>query len=167
MRTNLVDLMSEASKLERECLNLHYILKSDNTNSIAIELDGKEQVLNEYPQFEEQFNEYQAKLELLNKIRAVIFEKNNSLKLSTGDTIQSALVAVANKRKLLQLVEELSTLNNSKKRMTEVNNSYFISKELAFDKNRMKELAENLKLEIKDIEFEISELNAQVFEIEI
>lgn len=80
---------------------------------------------------------------------------------------KKALVNIQNKRKALELVKTLARQNPSKRRNTEVNNSYFTSKELAYDKNMMIELEQSLIEEIQYIELQISEANSQSFEIEM
>lgn len=165
METNLVDLMSKVSQLEREFNDLGYELRSNSINIKTIELDGKEQILEEYPDFINDFLRYEFLSSEITRLKGIIFERNNSLKLKNGDTIQKALTYIQNKRKMLDLVKYLARQNSSKKRNTEVNNSYFSSKELAYDKEEMKRLEKDIIKEIQDIEFEISNLNSQVFTI--
>ena len=98
-------------------------------------------------------------------MKRIISEKNNELRLNNGRTIQSTLIEISNKRKLLGLIQSLLRKNPSKERITEVNNSYFLSKELAFDKNQLQDEERDLIEEIKTLEFEISVLNSQTFEI--
>ena len=53
----------------------------------------------------------------------------------------------------------------SKERVTEVNNSYYLSKELAFNKENLEEKREILENEISQMEFEISKFNSETFEV--
>lgn len=165
MKTNLVDLMSKVSQLESEFTELSYELQNQSMNVTVIELDGQSQDLEFYPYFKDDFDRY---IELGNEItqlKGIIFEKNNSLKLKNGNTIQKTIAEIQNKRKILNLVKRLAKQNPSKKRTSETNNSYFTSRELAYDKNMMVDLQNKLTTEIQDLELEISQLNAETFEI--
>lgn len=165
MKTNLVDLMSKVSQLESEFAELSYELQNQSMNVTVIELDGQSQDLEFYPYFKDDFNRY---IELGNEItqlKGIIFERNNSLKLKNGNTIQKTIAEIQNKRKILNLVKRLAKQNPSKKRTSETNNSYFTSRELAYDKDMMVDLQNKLTTEIQDLELEISQLNAETFEI--
>lgn len=167
MKTNLVDLMSRVSQLEREYSELSYELRGNSMNLKTIELDGTAQVLEEYPNFEGDFRRFLDIGKEITRLKGIMFAKNNSITLENGDTIQKALVNIQNKRKALELVKTLARQNPSKRRNTEVNNSYFTSKELAYDKNMMIELEQSLIEEIQYIELQISEANSQSFKIEM
>ena len=93
------------------------------------------------------------------------YEKNNEFKLSDGRTIQQAIVDNTNLRKLKTTYENLLLLKNTKKRVTEVNNSYFESKTLNFDQNKLKKRLEEIDSEIQKTDFEISKLNSVEFSI--
>lgn len=98
-------------------------------------------------------------------MKSVLYEKNNIFKLTDGRTIQEAIVDNANLRKVKTAYEELLNLKNTKKRITEVNNSYFECKTLNFD---MKDLKNKIKLideQIQKTDFEISKLNSIEFEL--
>lgn len=165
MKTNLVNLMSEVSRLEERASELYSYLVRNNTNEYTIELDGRKQELKVYEDYEAKYKDYKNTLENINIMKRIISEKNNELRLNNGRTIQSTLIEISNKRKLLGLIQSLLRKNPSKERITEVNNSYFLSKELAFDKNQLQDEERDLIEEIKTLEFEISVLNSQTFEI--
>ena len=166
MKTNLIDLMSENSKLEKEISELYFDLRKNNRNIDAIELDGRISNLEYNGDFMDKYTDYNKKLEEINKIKALLFKKNNSLVLSNGKTIQAALVEISNKKKVIELINSLLTIRPSKERITEVNNSYFRSVSLAFDLEQMKDEKERSEAEIKTYEFEISQLNSNIFEID-
>ena len=166
MKTNLVDLMSENSKLEKEVQELYLDLRRNNMNEDAIELDGNKQNLKDNSDFMEKYKEFNEKLRKINAIKAILFTKNNSLLLSNGSSIQATLVEISNKKKVIDLINILLRLKPSKERITEVNNSYFLSSTLAFNSDYMKKEKERLEEEIKKLEFEISQLNSQTFEID-
>ena len=75
----------------------------------------------------------------ISNLKKVLYEKNNSFKLSDGRTIQSAIIDNANLRKVKSTYEVMLNFRNVKKRVTEVNNSYFECKTLNFDINKIKE----------------------------
>ena len=165
MKTNLVDLMSKVSQLESEFTELSYELQTQSMNVTVIELDGQRQDLEFYPYFKDDFDR---EIELGNEItqlKGIRFERNNSLKLKNGNTIQKTIAEIQNKRKVLNLVKRLAKQNPSKKRTSETNNSYFTSRELAYDKDMMVDLQNKLTTEIQDLELEICQLNAETFEI--
>lgn len=165
MKTNLVDLMSKVAQLESELVDLSYELQSQSMNVTIIELDGHSQNLEDYPDFEKNFNKFIETGNEITRLKGIIFERNNSLRLKNGNTIQKTIVEIQNKRKILNLVKRLTRQNPSKKRTSETNNSYFTSRELAYDKNSMIDLQDKLTTEIQDLELEISQLNAEMFEI--
>lgn len=165
MKTNLVDLMSKVSQLESEFVELSYELQTQSMNVTVIELDGQSQDLEFYPYFKDDFNRYIELGNEITKLKGIIFERNNSLKLKNGNTIQKTIAEIQNKRKILNLVKRLAKQNPSKKRTSETNNSYFTSRELAYDKDMMIDLQNKLTTEIQDLELEISQLNAETFEI--
>ena len=70
-----------------------------------------------------------------------------------------------NLRKLKTIYEQLLTLKNSKRRVTEVNNSYFECRTLNFDAKKIKEKLEKISDEIQETDFEISKLNSIEFDI--
>ena len=165
MKTNLVDLMSKVSQLESEFTELSYELQNQSMNVTVIELDGQSQDLELYPYFKDDFDRYIELGNEITKLKGIIFERNNSLKLKNGNTIQKTIAEIQNKRKVLNLVKRLAKQNPSKKRTSETNNSYFTSRELAYDKDMMVDLQNKLTTEIQDLELEISQLNAETFEI--
>lgn len=165
MKTNLVDLMSKVSQLESEFTELSYELQNQSMNVTVIELDGQSQDLEFYPYFKDDFDRYIELGNEITKLKGIIFERNNSLKLKNGNTIQKTIAEIQNKRKVLNLVKRLAKQNPSKKRTSETNNSYFTSRELAYDKDMMVDLQNKLTTEIQDLELEISQLNAETFEI--
>ena len=165
MKTNLVDLMSKVSQLESEFTELSYELQNQSMNVTVIELDGQSQDLEFYPYFKDDFDRYIELGNEITKLKGIIFERNNSLKLKNGNTIQKTIAEIQNKRKILNLVKKLAKQNPSKKRTSETNNSYFTSRELAYDKDMMVDLQNKLTTEIQDLELEISQLNAETFEI--
>lgn len=166
MKINLASLMSKISELESQFNELNYELKLKSINTKIIELNGQSQVIEEYPDFENELKHFMELADEITKLKGILFEKNNSIKLSNGKTIQNALIDVKNKRHVLELIKSLNKQNSYKKRTSETNNSYFTSKELAYNKEDTKKIEEDLLSEIQNIELEISKLNSELFEID-
>lgn len=95
----------------------------------------------------------------------MLYEKNNSFKLTDGRTIQQAIVDNTNLRKIKNAYEQLLLSKNSKRRVTEVNNSYFECKSINFDINEIKKKLKEVEDKIQKTDFEISKLNSMEFEI--
>ena len=103
----------------------------------------------------------------ITKIKSIIYEKNNTFKLPDGRTIQEALVDNTNLRKMKGIYNYLLSQKSVKKRVTEVNNSYFECKTVNFDINELRKEYEALEKRIQDTDFEISKLNSIEFEIDL
>ena len=67
---------------------------------------------------------------------------NTSIQELDGRTIQEAIVDNTNLRKMKSLYSSLLNKRNSKRRVTEVNNSYFESKILNYDIDKIKNESE-------------------------
>ena len=165
MITNLSNLMADVSRLERQFSRLVKRLDYYNMNEKAIDLNHKEMVLVEYPNFEKDLAQAAELQNEISRLRGIIYEKNNSYILSTGKSIQASIADLTSKRTLLSLYDDLLEKSPSKERVTEVNNSYYLSKELAFNKDNLQEKREILENEISQMEFEISKFNSETFEV--
>lgn len=137
-------------------------------NTSIQELDGKVNVIEDYTEdFKKTFEEYKNTRIKITKIKSIIYEKNNTFKLPDGRTIQEAIVDNTNLRKMKSLYSSLLNKRNSKRRVTEVNNSYFECKTLNYDIEKIKNENELIEKKIQDTDFEISKLNSIEFEINI
>ena len=151
MKTNLSNLMNIVSDLEKDFSNCGYDLKEYSYSTTIKELDGTENVIEDYKEdFKQHFDEYKKMQMKITKLKATIYEKNNSFKLSDGRTIQEAIVDNANLRKMKQIYSYLISQRSTKKRITEVNNSYFECKTINYDLQNMKEEYNNLEKKIQD-----------------
>lgn len=103
----------------------------------------------------------------ISKLKSILYEKNNNFKLSDGRTIQTAIVDNANLRKMKLTYENMLTFRNIKRRVTEVNNSYFECKTVNFDIDEVKNELMVIESKIQNTDFEISKLNSIEFEIDI
>lgn len=84
-----------------------------------------------------------------------------------GRTIQEAIVDNTNLRKMKSLYSSLLNKRSSKRRVTEVNNSYFECKTLNYDIEKIKNENELIEKKIQETDFEISKLNSIEFEVNI
>lgn len=168
MRTNLANLMNIAVEEERKFSSLGYQLKEHVYNTSTQELDGTVNVIEDYKDdFAKEFEDYKKAQERITKIKATIYQKNNTFKLPDGRTIQEAIVDNTNLRKMKALYNTLIVQKNSKKRYTEVNNSYFECKTVNFDPKQIQQEYEELEKKIQDTDFEISKLNSIEFDVDI
>ena len=168
MKTNLSNLMNIANDEERKFTEYGYALKDYAYSISTQELDGTINVIEDRKEdFETAFKNYNESQQKLTKIKSIMYEKNNSLKLSDGRTIQEAIVDNANLRKMKVIYSSLLTKKNTKQRITEVHNSYFESKTINFDSKKLQEEYDRIEKKIQDTDFEKSKLNSIEFDIEL
>ena len=99
MKTNLLNLMSKVSILERDCSDLMYDLKANCMNISIIELNGREEELENNSDFDDRLRKFMDMQEEVTKLKGIICDKNNELKLSNGKSIAQTLIELKNKRK--------------------------------------------------------------------
>ena len=166
MKTNISVLMNLISEVEKNLSSKIYSIEDYALNISIEELDGKVNLVEDNKKiFNLNLEEIEKASKELSRLKAILYEKNNEFKLSDGRTIQQAIVDNTNLRKLKTTYENLLLLKNTKKRVTEVNNSYFESKTLNFDQNKLKKRLEEIDSEIQKTDFEISKLNSVEFSI--
>ncbi len=166
MRTNISALMNSISEAERNLNNICYNIKSYSFNTSIEELDGKINIIEDNKDdFEFNLNELEKSNKELSKLKAILYKKNNEFKLSDGRTIQQAIVDNINLRKLKNSYEQLLLVKNTKKRYTEVNNSYFECRTINFDSVQIRKRLDEIDAMIQKTDFEISKLNSVEFEI--
>ena len=167
MKTNMTDLMSRISQMQNDFTELSYSLKMNCTKTSIIELNGNIQSIDNAEDFDENYAKFVKLSAIIPKLKGVLYERNNTLKLESGKTIQEALAKISTLRTLLDTIGVLASKKPFKKRTTENTNSYFTAVELVYDKKRMKETKEKLIAEIQALEFEINQLNAVEFELDM
>lgn len=166
MKTNISALMSLISEEERYLNCRSYTIKGYAINTSVEELDGRINVVEDNKEaFDLDLKEIERSANELSRLKAILYEKNNEFKLNDGRSIQQAIVDNTNLRKLKSTYEQLLLLKNSKKRVTEVNNSYFECKTVNFDSNQLRQKLEEIDNKIQKTDFEISKLNSVEFEI--
>lgn len=168
MKTNISNLINLVAEDERKLNVLSRGIVNHVYTVTAKELDGKENIIEDYKEdFESEYAQYNEVLERIEKMKKVIYLKNNELRLPDGSSIQDALVKVGILRKKFNLLNQLCEYKSSNHRITEVNNSYFECKTLNFDTKELKSKLDEIEKKIQNIEFEISKLNSIEFDIEI
>ena len=164
MKINISALMNLISEEEKNLSSKIYSIEDYALNISIEELDGKVNLVEDNKEiFNLNLEEIEKASKELSRLKAILYEKNNEFKLSDGRTIQQAIVDNTNLRKLKTTYENLLLLKNTKKRVTEVNNSYFESKTLNFDQNKLKKRLEEIDSKIQKTDFEISKLNSVEF----
>lgn len=168
MKTNLSTLMSIATIEEGKFANLAYQLKKFAKSITTQELGGTINTIEDYKEdFKKTYEEYERTQIRISKIKKIIHKKNAELKLEDGRNIQEAIIDNTNLRKMKSTIEFLLTLRNSKKRITEVNNSYFECETVNYDLELLEKRFIELEKEINNTDFQISKLNSIEFETEL
>ena len=147
---------------------MFFSLKNHVFNTSIQELSGVLNVIEDNKKdFEEELIEVQNLSNEIIKLKSILYEKNNTFKLSDGRSIQAAIVENSNLRKLKDNFELLLNYRNSKQRVTEVNNSYFQIQEINYNQDEVKSQIQILDEKIRNTDFEISKLNSIKFEIDL
>ena len=166
MKTNISAIMNLISEEERYLNSRMYTIKGYAINTSVEELDGRTNVIEDNKEaFDLDMEELKRSAKEVSRLKTILYEKNNQFKLTDGRSIQQAIVDNANLRKLKSVYEQLLLLKNSKKRVTEVNNSYFECRTVNFDSKELKKRLDEIDSEIQKTDFEISRLNSVEFEI--
>ena len=168
MKTNIAGLMSLIAEYEKKLNSLENLLNS-NIYSVSIqELNGTVNTLEDTKnEFDNNLAEYKDILNKVTKLKSILYTKNNTFTLSDGRTIQTAIIDNTNLRKLKTLYESMLFFKSVKRRVTEVNNSYFECKSINYNSEDIKKELDIVNYKIQTTDFEISKLNSLEFEIDI
>ena len=168
MKINLSSLMCLIDENEKQYSSLFFALKKHVLNTSIQELNGTINVVDDNKKdFQEELAEVKRLSKEITKFKSILYEKNNSFKLSDGRTIQSAIVENSNLRKLKDNLQTLLNYRNLKQRITEVNNSYFQIQEINYNQEDIKSQIQQLDAKIRNTDFEISKLNSIEFDIDL
>ena len=168
MKINITGLMNIIAEEERKFNTLSNSLRTNIYSTSIQELNGTINVIEDYKEeYELDLEAYSNTMNRISKLKAILYEKNNNFKLSDGRTIQAAIIDNTNLRKMKGTYEMMLNYRNVKRRVTEVNNSYFESKTLNFDVDKIKEELKVIDSKIQTTDFEISKLNSVEFEMDI
>ena len=112
MKINISSLMSLISEEEKKFNNLCFTIRDYAISTSCEELDGRVNIIEDNKEvFLEELKMIEEINSKLSKLKATLYEKNNSFKLSDGRTIQEAIVDNTNLRKLKDLYENLLILH--------------------------------------------------------
>ena len=168
MKINISGLMNLIAEEERKFNSLATTLRSNIYSTSIQELNGTVNVIEDFKEeFEKDLTEYREVANKISKLKAFLYEKNNTFKLSDGSTIQTAIIDNTNLRKMKNTYDLFLNFRSVKKRVTEVNNSYFECKSVNFDVSEIKKELQDIDSKIQQTDFEISKLNSIEFEIDI
>lgn len=168
MKINLSSLMCLIDESEKQYSSLFFALKNHVLNTSIQELNGTTNIVEDNKKdFDEELSKVKELSNEISKLKGILYEKNNSFKLSDGRTIQSAIVENSNLRKLKDNLQALLNYRNLKQRVTEVNNSYFQIQEINYNKEDIKFQIQQLDQKIRNTDFEISKLNSIEFDIKL
>ncbi len=166
MKTNISSLMGLITEEEKNLNSRLYTIKENAISTSVEELDGRINIIEDNKKsFMQDLKGIESTVDKLSKLKAILYEKNNQFKLSDGRSIQQAIIDNKNLRRLKSTYEQLLLCKNSKRRITEVNNSYFECKTVNFDSETLKNKLDKLDMEIQKTDFEISKLNSIEFKI--
>lgn len=168
MKTNISALMNLIAEYEKQLHDTTYSIRGHVINTSIIELDGRENIIEDNKEvFDDELSLIEELTSKISLLKGVLYDKNNTFKLSDGRTIQTAIVDNTNLRKLKVLYESMLVFHNTKKRVSEVNFSYFESKVVNYDINTIKSRIKEIDSKIQETDFEISKLNSLEFEISL
>lgn len=166
MKTNLTNIMSEVKKYQDELSEIEYYLKGNNVIKSTIELNGNEMTLEKVEDFDEKMERADYLVNRIAYLKSVIAEKNSNEILSNDLSIAGNLDLLAKLRIRVETYQRLLSIKETKKRITEVNNSYYLHSIPVFDKKEIAEKKKETEDIIQSIELEISKVNSIEFEIE-
>lgn len=164
-KITLSELILLINQTEKEAnYNFYNVLN----NSIVIkdrELDGKETILNEIKEFDQEYNLY---VDSINKLECYKnkLSKANATSIAYKDmTILETLNNINNLKKQLNLLEELCDKTPSLKRCFDGNgsNAYYKVEKLNFDLDIYSNKKHKIQLQINTLESAIQQANANTF----
>lgn len=167
MKTNLMSLMQILATLKQEKDTYLYATINSAQNTYIIELDGKKQDMEMNYDFLDNKKKYLRILTNIEKIQNEIDNRNNSLKIKGGLTIKEALNRINSLQNQKVLDEKLFNIKDSKRRVSETTNSYFVERISNYNKKDVEERIGKITEEIQSLQNEINTANSQEFEIDI
>lgn len=166
MKTNLSNVMIEVKKDQDELSEIEYYLKGNNTNRSTIELNGNEVILEKVEDFNDKMNRADYLVDRIAYLKSVIAKKNSEAILSNNLSVAGNLDLLAKLRMRIETYQRLLSIKETKKRVTEVNNSYYLHSVPVFNREEIETKKKSTEVLIQSIELEISKANSVEFEIE-
>lgn len=166
MKTNITSLMNLISEEEKNLDIYMAFIRTYALNTYTEELDGRQNVIEDNKsEFNYNLENMEKAFNKISKMNAELYKKNNEFKLSDGRTIQQAIVDNTYLKKMKFAYEQLIHFKSSKKRCSEVNNSYFECKSVNFEIATIRKRLKEIDKIIQNTDFEISRLNSIELEI--
>lgn len=166
MKTNITNLMNIIAEEEKNLVDLQSSMKSHIINTTIMELNGKKNVTEDYKEeFLEEYKNLEESYQKIIKLKNLLSEKNNELKLSDGRTIQQAINENTYLRRLKTIYESFLVYKEKTTRVSEYNDAYFECKTINFERNKVVKEIKNLQERIQTTDFEIAKLNSEEFDI--
>lgn len=168
MKTNLTDLMQKVASLEKEKRMVYNKIYNNHMNKKTIELNGQEQSLIEVKDFDENLERYNELVDIISLFKDIIEQKNAIIDRDPNGGLSIKELIIANKylSEQYELYINLATEKESKRRISETNNSYFEVNIPAYNVDEAKEKAQQIQKRILDNETAIINLNSKEFEID-
>ena len=165
MKTNISNLMNIIAEEEKNLLDLNTSVKSHVINTTIMELNGKKNITEDYKEeFEEEYKKLEDSFKQIIRLKNILSEKNNEVKLSDGRSIQQAINENTYLRKLKTTYETFLTYKEKTTRISEYNDAYFECRTLNFKRAEIIEKIKNIQEKIQSTDFEIAKLNSEEFE---
>lgn len=167
MKTNLMNLMQMLATLKQDKDTYLYAIINSAQNTYIIELDGERQDMEINNDFDKYMDKYIGIITSIEKIQNEIDNKNNSLEIKSGLTIKEALNRINKLQNEKTLNEKLFNIKDSKKRVSETTNSYFVERVSNYDRKDAEKRYEEITKEIQSLQNEINIANSEEFETDI
>ena len=168
MKTNISELMNIIADEEKEFVNITSYIEERIFNETIIELDGRVNVIKDYKKdFEEAMKEQEDILKKISKLKATLYEKNNSFKLSDGRTIQDAIIDNTYLRRLKSSYDNMLKYKDLKRGLLRLIILILIVMRLIMTSDEIRKKSKELEKQIQRTDFEISKLNSIEFEISL
>lgn len=165
MKTNLSNVMIEVKKDQDELSEIEYYLNRNNTNRSTIELSGNEVILEKVEDFNDKMDRADYLVDRIAYLKSVIAEKNSKAILFNNLSVAGNLDLLAKLRMRIETYQRLLSIKETKKRVAEVNNSYYLHSVPVFNREEIETKKKSTEVLIQSIELEISKANSVEFEI--
>lgn len=165
MKTNLSNVMIEVKKDQDELSEIEYYLKGNNANRSTIELSGNEVILEKVEDFNDKMDRADYLVDRIAYLKSVIAEKNSEAILFNNLSVAGNLDLLAKLRMRIETYQRLLSIKETKKRVAEVNNSYYLHSVPVFNREEIETKKKSTEVLIQSIELAISKANSIEFEI--
>lgn len=160
----LSELRIKIADLEKEYNNKLYSLQGNAIVTTIKELGGHEEVLSAPFDFDTELNTTLEIAETISRYKGLLSKTNNDTVIDEVDTIQTAIVKLQEKRKLLDKIEYIiSNMKEKTQRKADGGygsaSAYYEVTTFNFDKPRLTCFRDTLKQEINTLEVKVQDAN--------